>query len=66
VLDAGEELRTADRGTDIFGVDASTKVSTMQLPGLIVAANAVAEGTTTEAWVDTVVGQVTSVTFAGS
>ncbi len=58
-LDDGEEPRTGNGGTDILGVGASTRVSTMELPGLIVAAHDVPEGTTTEAWVETVVDQVT-------
>ena len=49
-LDDGEPPATASGRTDILGVNANTKVSQMQVPGVIIGAQKVAADTTAAEW----------------
>lgn len=49
-LSEGEPPATSSGATDIFGRDASVRVSTMQLPGLIIAAQPVANDVDIAEW----------------
>ena len=54
-LDDGEPPRTGGGGTDIFGVDASTKFSAMELPVVVIGAQNIGADVTLDEWVARVV-----------
>jgi hypothetical protein len=57
-LTNGEPPATSTGATDIFGRHASTRVGTMQLPGVIIAAQPVRSDTPIESWASSIVQTV--------
>ena len=64
-LSEGEPPATSSGATDILGRDASDRVSTMQLPGVIIAAQPVANHTRIEQWESSIVDTVESMKQCG-
>jgi hypothetical protein len=64
-LSEGEPPATSSGATDILGRDASVRVSTMQLPGVIIAAQPVANDTRIEQWESSIMDTVESMKHCG-
>ena len=58
MLSAGEQPATSSGATDILGRDASVRVSTMELPGVIIAAQPVANDARGDDWMRSIVDTV--------
>ena len=58
MLDDGQPPATGGGGTDILGVNASTKVSQITLPALVIGGQKVSPQVTPDAWATTVAGTV--------
>lgn len=57
-LDDGQPPATGGGGTDILGVNASTKVSQITLPALVIGGQKISPQVTADAWTSTVAGTV--------